>query len=170
MPSSNSPHAPAATTSTPTSVRSKTCRVRSTRISPRAPTSSIPAVSMNSTGPIGSSSIGFSTGSVVVPATSETIDTSCRVRAFSSDDLPTLRRPNRPMCRRNPLGVESHGGSCVSEGCEEPGMLVEPRRVTRSGGPVRRTAPRQQALLDHQLANALAGRPGQLSASRLAFS
>ena len=65
----------------------------------------MPAVSIQSTGPSGSSSIGFSTGSVVVPAISETIETSCRVIAFSSDDLPALRRPNRPMCRRRPLGV-----------------------------------------------------------------
>ena len=57
----------------------------------------MPAVSMNSTGPSGSSSIGFSTGSVVVPAISETIETSCRVIAFNSDDFPALRRPNRPM-------------------------------------------------------------------------
>jgi hypothetical protein len=42
---------------------------------PGRPTSSMPAVSMNSTGPMGSSSIGFSTGSVVVPATSETMET-----------------------------------------------------------------------------------------------
>ena len=99
------PTRPASATSTPRSVRSKTCRVRATRSSPRAPASSMPAVSMNSTGPSGSSSIGFSTGSVVVPARSETIDTSCRVIAFSRDDLPTLRRPNRPMCRRKPLGA-----------------------------------------------------------------
>ena len=45
-------------------------RVRCARSSPSAPTSSMPAVSMNSTGPSGSSSIGFSTGSVVVPAKS----------------------------------------------------------------------------------------------------
>ena len=86
-------------------MRSKTCRVFCTRISPKAPASSMPAVSMNSTGPSGSSSIGFSTGSVVVPATSETIETSCRTSAFSSDDLPALRRPNKPMWRRRPLGV-----------------------------------------------------------------
>ena len=76
-----------------------------TRSSPSAPSSSIPAVSMNSTGPSGSSSIGFSTGSVVVPATSDTIDTCCRVMAFSSDDLPTFRRPKMPMWRRSDLGV-----------------------------------------------------------------
>ena len=90
---------------TPRSVRSKTCRVRGTRSSPSAPTSSMPAVSMKSTGPIGRSSIGFSTGSVVVPATSETIETFCRVSAFSSDDLPTFRRPKMPMCSRKLLGV-----------------------------------------------------------------
>ncbi len=71
----------------------------------RAPWSSMPAVSIQSTGPSGSNSIGFSTGSVVVPAISETIETSCRVIAFNSDDLPALRRPNRPMCRRRPLGA-----------------------------------------------------------------
>ena len=43
------------------------------RSSPSAPTSSMPAVSMKSTGPSGSSSIGFSTGSVVVPAKSLTM-------------------------------------------------------------------------------------------------
>ena len=70
------------------------------------PASSIPAVSINNTGPSGNSSIGFSTGSVVVPATSDTIETSCRTSAFKSDDLPALRRPNRPMCRRRLLGVD----------------------------------------------------------------
>ena len=64
---------------------------------PAPPRRRRPAVSMNSTGPSGNSSIGFSTGSVVVPAISETIETSCRVIAFRSDDLPALRRPNKPM-------------------------------------------------------------------------
>ena len=32
-------------------------------------------------------------GSVVVPATSETIDTSCPINRLTRDDLPTLRRP-----------------------------------------------------------------------------
>ena len=82
------------------STRSRTARVRSTRSSPSAPSSSTPAVSTNRTGPSGSSSIGFSTGSVVVPAVADTIDTCWRVMAFSSDDLPTLRRPKMPMCRR----------------------------------------------------------------------
>ena len=81
----------------PRSVRSKTWRVFCIRSSPKAPSSSMPAVSMNSTGPMGSISIGFSTGSVVVPATGETIETCCLVSALSSDDLPALRRPNSPM-------------------------------------------------------------------------
>jgi hypothetical protein len=66
---------------------------------------------MNSTGPSGSSSIGFSTGSVVVPGWSETIATSCRVIAFSRLDFPTLRRPNVLMCRRR-----SRGADCVIRG------------------------------------------------------
>ena len=37
---------------------------------------------------MGNSSIGFSTGSVVVPATSETIDTCCRSMALRTDDFP----------------------------------------------------------------------------------
>ncbi len=49
--------------------------------------------------------MGFSTGSVVVPATSDTIETVCRVSAFRSEDLPTLRRPKIPMWSRSPLGV-----------------------------------------------------------------
>jgi len=51
-------------------------------------------------GPSGSNSIGFSTGSVVVPATGETIETCWRVMAFSRLDLPTLRRPKKAMCSR----------------------------------------------------------------------
>ena len=105
--SSNSPHSPGSVTTTPRSVRSNTCLVRSARSSPRAPTSSMPAVSMKSTGPRGSSSMGFSTGSVVVPANSETMDTFCRVMAFSRLDLPTFLRPKRPMCSRMPRGASS---------------------------------------------------------------
>ena len=73
----------------------------------------MPAVSMNSTGPMGSISMGFSTGSVVVPATGETIETCCLVSAFRSDDLPALRRPNRPMWRRKDLGVVVIGGTLL---------------------------------------------------------
>jgi len=49
--------------------------------------------------------MGFSTGSVVVPACSETMDTCCRVIALSRLDLPTFRLPNRLMWRRRPLGA-----------------------------------------------------------------
>ena len=135
MASSNSPQWPASATISPRSVRSSTWRVFWTRSSPRAPTSSMPAVSMNNTGPSGSSSIGFSTGSVVVPATSETIDTCCRVKAFNSDDLPAFLRPNNPMCRRKPLGVFL----MVSPRNQSPGRGLgavsfgEPNRITRSG-------------------------------------
>ena len=79
------------------------------RNSPSAPSSSTPAVSTNSTGPSGSNSIGFSTGSVVVPATADTIDTCWRVIAFRSEDFPTLRRPNRPMWSR-----KAFGAACIS--------------------------------------------------------
>jgi hypothetical protein len=51
---------------------------------------------MKRTGPSGRSSIGFSTGSVVVPGVAETIETSCRVSAFRRLDLPTFRRPKSP--------------------------------------------------------------------------
>jgi len=61
---------------------------------------------MKSTGPIGSSSIGFSTGSVVVPASGDTIETCCAVSALSKLDLPTLRRPNKPMWRRRVRGAD----------------------------------------------------------------
>jgi len=54
---------------------------------------------------MGSNSIGFSTGSVVVPATSDTIDTCCRTSALTSDDFPALRRPKTPIWRRNDLGA-----------------------------------------------------------------
>jgi hypothetical protein len=86
-------------------VRSNTWVVRLARSSPSTPTSSMPAVSMKSTGPSGSSSIGFSTGSVVVPAKSLTMLTSWRVMAFSRLLLPTLRRPKMPMCSRIPRGA-----------------------------------------------------------------
>ncbi len=41
--------------------------------------------------------MGFSTGSVVVPAKSLTMLTSWRVMALSRLLLPTLRRPKMPM-------------------------------------------------------------------------
>ena len=60
---------------------------------------------MSSTGPKGNSSMGFSTGSAVVPATGETMLVSWLVMAFSRLDLPTLRRPNKPIAMRMPFGV-----------------------------------------------------------------
>ncbi len=93
-------------------------------LGPGRPTSSMPAVSMKSTGPRGSSSMGFSTGSVVVPATvGDDGDLLAGSAAFSSDDLPALRRPKRPMCRRKLFGA----------GCMNltPGAFREP--VQRSG-------------------------------------
>ena len=59
----------ASTTSTAQSARLRICFVFFTRSSPRAPSSSKPGVSMMTTGPMGSSSMDFSTGSVVVPFT-----------------------------------------------------------------------------------------------------
>ena len=96
-PSSKSPHAPASQTMAATSARSIILRDFSTRSAPRAPTSSMPAVSMKSTGPSGSSSMAFSTGSVVVPATGETIETCWRVTTLRKEDLPALRRPKMPI-------------------------------------------------------------------------
>ena len=61
----------------------------------------VPGVSMTKTGPAGSSSIAFCTGSVVVPLTAETTDRFCPVTAFTTLDLPALRRPKKPMCGRS---------------------------------------------------------------------
>ena len=58
---------------------------------------------MITTGPNGSSSIVFLTGSVVVPATSETMESSCDVNLFTRLDLPALRRPKKAMCVRSIL-------------------------------------------------------------------
>ncbi len=49
--------------------------------------------------------MGFSTGSVVVPASGETMETDCRTSALSRELLPTLRRPKNPMCSRMPRGA-----------------------------------------------------------------
>ena len=59
-------------TSTAISVLPSTCLARLTLISPRMPSSSMPGVSIITTGPSGNSSIAFCTGSVVVPFISET--------------------------------------------------------------------------------------------------
>ncbi len=67
-------------------------------LQPSSPTSSIPAVSIMTTGPYGKSSTDFLTGSVVVPGTSLTIESCCPIRALTSDDLPTFRRPTIAIC------------------------------------------------------------------------
>ena len=87
----------ASTTSTAMSVWENVCFARCTRNSPSAPLSSRPGVSMSTTGPMGSSSIAFSTVSVVVPRMSETTDTCCPVTALIRLDLPALRLPKNPM-------------------------------------------------------------------------
>ena len=101
---SQSPRA-ASTTSTATSQVASTLRVASTRSSPKAPSSSKPGVSTMTTGPSGSSSIALRTGSVVVPATSETTASCWSVTAFTRLDLPALRTPKNAICTRSPLGV-----------------------------------------------------------------
>ena len=50
---------------------------------------------------------GISTGSVVVPGTSETMEMCWCVNALASELLPALRRPKRPIWMRRPLGVSS---------------------------------------------------------------
>ena len=95
----------ASTTSTATSQVASTLRVASTRSSPRAPSSSKPGVSTMTTGPSGSSSMALRTGSVVVPATSETTASCWPVTAFTRLDLPALRTPKNAICTRSPLGV-----------------------------------------------------------------
>ena len=60
---------------------------------------------MMTTGPSGSSSMAFLTGSVVVPFTSETSDSACPVTALTRLDLPALRMPKKPMCSRSEDGT-----------------------------------------------------------------
>ena len=60
------------TTTMAISVLSITACVRSTLSFPSSPSSSNPAVSINTTGPIGCNSIALKTGSVVVPASGDT--------------------------------------------------------------------------------------------------
>ena len=60
---------------------------------------------LDTTGPMGSSSMALLTGSVVVPGVSDTTAAACPVRTFSRLDFPALRRPNRPICSRSPLGT-----------------------------------------------------------------
>ena len=76
-----------------------------TRSSPSVPVSSRPGVSISTTAPIGSSSIAFSTVSVVVPQTGETTEIVCPATALIRLDLPAFRRPKKPMCTRLARGV-----------------------------------------------------------------
>ena len=96
---------PATVTSTAISQRRKTFSAAATRFSPSAPQSSMPGVSIISTGPSGSSSIAFLTASVVVPLTSLTTEISCPVTAFTRLLLPAFRTPKKPICVLSPDGV-----------------------------------------------------------------
>ena len=60
-------------------------------------------------GPISSSSIAFSTESVVVPGVALTIDCWRPVSRFIRDDLPAFTRPNIATVRRRPLVAVSDG-------------------------------------------------------------
>ena len=91
----------ASITSTATSASFRAASARWTR----RPASSIPGVSTMSTGPAGASSMALRTGSVVVPATSDTTETVWLVSAFTRLDLPALRTPKKTMCARSPEGV-----------------------------------------------------------------
>ena len=95
----------ASTTRTATSTLFNTCFALRTRSSPRCPSSSIPGVSMITTGPIGSSSMALLTGSVVVPFTSDTTASSCPVTLFTILDFPAFLLPKKPICTRSADGV-----------------------------------------------------------------
>ena len=60
---------------------------------------------MNVTGPRGNISIVFFTGSVVVPFTSDTKETSCPVMALIKLDFPALVFPKNPICILSEDGV-----------------------------------------------------------------
>ena len=68
---------------------------------------------MITTGPRGSSSIAFLTGSVVVPSTSDTTESSCPVIALTRLDLPAFLRPKNPICTRSLLGVSFNPIICL---------------------------------------------------------
>ena len=61
---------------------------------------------MITTGPKGKSSIAFCTGAVVVPRVSDTTDIFWLVTAFTTLDLPALRRPKKAICGRSAETVE----------------------------------------------------------------
>ena len=95
----------ASTTTTAKSHLFITCMAFRTRWAPSAPMSSRPGVSIITTGPSGSNSIALETGSVVVPAMSETMARSCPVIALMRLDFPALRLPKMPICTRSALGA-----------------------------------------------------------------
>ena len=105
LPSCSLRPAAASATRTAISVFCSIFSARSTRIEPSSPSSSMPGVSMMTTGPIGSSSIVFRTGSVVVPFISETSARFCPVTAFTRLDFPALRNPKKPICTRSAAGL-----------------------------------------------------------------
>ena len=122
----------ASTTSTAQSARLRACFVFFTRSSPRAPSSSKPGVSMMTTGPMGSSSMDFITGSVVVPFTSETTESSWLVKALTTLDLPAFLRPKKPMCTLSAEGVLFRL-MCIPP-CPVPGLSIRgpwPDRTSR---------------------------------------
>ena len=57
----------------------------------------MPAVSINTTGPIPGISSDFFTGSVVVPGNGETIEISCPVSQLIRVLLPVFLRPKMPI-------------------------------------------------------------------------
>ncbi len=71
--------------------------VRAARASANTLSSSIPGVSMKTTGPSPCISMALYTMSVVVPATGDTTDTSCPHMAFIRLDLPAFILPSTAM-------------------------------------------------------------------------
>ena len=104
-----------ANSTTATSALATASRERCTRSLPRVVLSSRPGVSISSDAPTSGNSIALLTGSVVVPATSDTMDTGWPTMAFSSDDLPLLHLPNRATQKRSALGVLFGVGLCILE-------------------------------------------------------
>ena len=90
-----------ASRTTAMSVSSRIARVMRSRSAPSALPSPRPAVSISTQGPRPGSSMGFRTGSVVVPGIGLTRDTCCPARALTSVDLPLLVGPKKAICNRS---------------------------------------------------------------------
>jgi len=75
-----------------------TCMVFPILFFPSSPTSSTPAVSIIITGPMPKISTDFLTGSVVVPARSDTMATSCPVIILIKELFPLFLLPKIPIC------------------------------------------------------------------------